>query len=101
MGGEAEHLSCAWTNRSLADADVIILEADEAHHVMQRHPHKQIIIVQQCAVSPVHATLVATRRYMERVAFPCNVAFDVCASLDKTDHCRAVSAELQCCFLRL
>ena len=55
MGGEAERLSGAWTNGSLADADVIILEEDEAHHVMQRLPHKKFIVVQQ----PVHATLAA------------------------------------------
>lgn len=56
MGGEAERASGAWTNGSLGDADVIILEEGEAHHVMQRHPHKKFIVVQQ----PSHATLAAT-----------------------------------------
>lgn len=55
LHGEAELASGAWTNASLADADIIFIEEGEAHKVMQRHPDKKFIVVQQ----PVHATLAA------------------------------------------
>lgn len=55
LGGEAEIASGAWTNASLADADIIIVEEGEAHNLMLRHPGKKFIVVQQ----PAHATLAA------------------------------------------
>lgn len=58
MEDEVELADGSWTNGTLGDADVFIIEEGDSHQLMEKFPDKKFIVVQQ----PVQASLATKMR---------------------------------------